>query len=94
MIETTANHTMNGVIHRDASGNRPRQNLIIPKVPILSSTPTSRVEVPGVAFSAASGSHVCSGTMGALMMKAIRKPSMSQRPRSPSKRIAARSGTR
>jgi hypothetical protein len=39
---------MNGATHTDASGNSPRQNRIMPKVPILSRTPTSSVAVPGV----------------------------------------------
>ena len=66
--------------HRLASGNRPRQNRIIPKVPILSMTPTIIVAPPGLDCSAASGSQVCSGTSGALMAKANMKPTKSQRP--------------
>ena len=93
-IEITAKTVMNGATHTDASGNNPRQNRIMPKVPILSRTPTSSVAVPGVDWAAVSGSQVCSGTMGALMMKATRKPSISQRPRSPSMRSAARSPMR
>ena len=67
---------MIGPTERLASGKRYRQNLIIPKVPTLSSTPTSRTEVPGVDSSAAVGSQVWTGTIGALMMNAIRKPSI------------------
>ena len=33
----------------------------------------SSTDVPGVACSAVSGSQVCSGTMGALMAKAMKK---------------------
>ena len=46
-----ASTTTTGVAQREASGNSSRQNRIIPKVPILSSTLTSSTEVPGVALS-------------------------------------------
>ena len=45
----------------------------MPKVPILSRTPTSSTEVPGRATAAVSGSQVCTGTMGALIAKATMK---------------------
>ena len=51
----TASTTTTGVAQREASGNSSRQNRIIPKVPILSSTLTSSTEVPGVALSVVSG---------------------------------------
>ena len=80
MIEITARTITTGVAHRLASGNRPRQNRIIPKVPILSITPTIMVAPPGLDCSAASGSQVCSGTSGALIANANMKPTNSQRP--------------
>ena len=52
----------------------------MPKVPILSITPTIMVAPPAVDSSAASGSQVCSGTSGALIAKANMKPRNSQRP--------------
>ena len=74
-IEISASATTNGVAHCDASGNSPRQKRIIPKVPILSRTQTSSTLVPGVAFSVASASQVCTGNIGALTAKAKKKPS-------------------
>ena len=59
--------------HLDASGNSWRQNRIIPKVPTLSSTPTSSTAVAGRASVAASGSQVCTGHIGALTAKAKKK---------------------
>ena len=56
-----------GVAHLAASGNSGRQNRIIPKVPTLSSTPTSSTAVAGRASAAASGSQVCTGHSGALI---------------------------
>ena len=50
------------------------QNLIIPYVPTLSSTPNSSTEVPGVAALAASGSQVWNGQSGAFIANAIKKP--------------------
>ena len=79
-MEMVASTSTTGVAHGDASGNRPRQNLIMPKVPILSITPTIMVAPPGLDSSAASGSQVCSGTSGALIAKANMKPRKSQRP--------------
>src|SRR4028118_1777482 len=79
MIENTASATTTGDAHCEASGNRPRQNRIIPKVPILSRMLTSRTEVPGVLLAAASGSHVCTGHIGALTANATKKPRNSQR---------------
>ncbi len=46
----------------------------MPKVPTLSSTPTSRIEVLGGASAAASGSQVWSGHSGALIANAMKKP--------------------
>jgi len=79
MIETSASTTITGAAQREASGNSGRQSAIIPKVPTLSSTPTSSVDVPGVACWAASGSHVCTGNIGALIAKARKNPRKSQR---------------
>ena len=79
-IEITASTSTTGVAHWLASGNSPRQNRIMPKVPILSMTPTIMVAPPGLDSSAASGSQVCSGTSGALIAKANMKPRNSQRP--------------
>ena len=79
-IEMVARTSTTGVAHWLASGNRPRQNLIMPKVPILSITPTIMVALPAVDSSAASGSHVCSGTSGALIANANMKPTNNQRP--------------
>ena len=56
-----------------APGVSCRHIVIMPKVPILSSTPTSSTEVPGRAVAAVSGSHVWTGTMGALIAKATMK---------------------
>ena len=61
-----------------ASGKSVRQKRIIPNVPTLSKTPSSKTDVPGVAEDAASGSQVCSGQSGALMAKAIKKPRKSR----------------
>ena len=58
----------------DASGNSGRQSRIMPKVPTLSSTPTSSTAAPGGASAAASGSQVCNGHSGALIAKAKKKP--------------------
>ena len=38
----------------------------------------SSTEVPGVAFSVVSASHVCTGNIGALIAKAMKKPRKSQ----------------
>src|ERR671927_1850846 len=76
----TASTSTTGVAHLDASGKRPRQNRIIPKVPILSRMLTSSTDVPGVASPATSGSQVCTGTIGALIANATKKPTNSQRP--------------
>ena len=80
--------------HWLASGKRPRQNRIIPKVPILSITPTIMVAPPGLDCSAASGSQVCSGTSGALIAKANMKPTNSQRPVSVAMSSCIRSDSR
>ena len=61
-----------------AFGKRVKQKLIMPNVPTLSSTPSSRTEVPGVADAAASGNHVWNGTSGALIAKAMKKPRKSK----------------
>jgi hypothetical protein len=79
-MENTASATTTGEAHCEASGNSSRQKRIMPKVPILSNTLTSSTDVPGVLFAAASGSHVCTGHMGALIAKATKKPRNSQRP--------------
>jgi hypothetical protein len=64
----------------EASGNSPRQNRIIPKVPILSRMLTRSTDVPGVASSAASGSQVCTGNIGALIANAMKNPTNIHRP--------------
>ena len=69
--------TTTGVAHSDASGKSPRQKRSIPNVPILSRMQTSSTEVPGVAFSVVSASQVCTGNIGALMAKAMKKPANS-----------------
>ena len=89
-----ASTTTTGVAQREASGNSSRQNRIIPKVPILSSTLTSSTEVPGVALWVVSGSQVCTGNIGALIAKAMKKPRNIQRPTSVPKSISASSETR
>src|SRR6185437_4825383 len=66
MIEMIAKTMTVGVNHFAASGKSGRQSRIIQNVPTLSSTPTSSTEVAGVASAAASGSQVCTGTIGAL----------------------------
>src|SRR5919107_2864755 len=76
----TASTSTTGVAQVDASGKSPRQNRIIPKVPILSRMLTSSTEVPGVASSATSGSQVWTGTIGALIANATKNPMKSQRP--------------
>ncbi len=68
-----------GVAHLLASGKSWRQKRIIPKVPTLSSTPTSSVAVAGLDSVAASGSQVWKGTIGALTAKARKKPTKSSR---------------
>ncbi len=58
-----------GVNNLVASGKSGKPNFMKPYVPILSSTP-ARITDPGVgASTCASGSHVCSGTMGTLIAK-------------------------
>ncbi len=57
-----------------AAGSSGRQIRRNPKVPTLSSTPTSRVPAPTGASVPASGSQVCSGTSGALMANAMANP--------------------
>ena len=61
-----------GAAQRDASGNSGRHRVSIPKVPTLSSTPTSSTDVPTGAASAVSGSQVCTGHIGALIAKAMK----------------------
>ena len=51
----------------------------MPKVPTLSSTPTSSTATPAGASAAASGSQVCTGHIGALTAKAKKKPQNSSR---------------
>ena len=52
---------------RVASGNSGKPSFMKPYVPILSSTP-ARITEPAVgASTCASGSHVCSGTIGTLI---------------------------
>ena len=77
-IEMVARTSTTGAAHWLA-WNRPRQNLIMPKVPILSITLTIMVAPPAVDSSAASGS-LCSGTSGALIANANMKPMNSHRP--------------
>ena len=72
-IETTAMDMISGAPSWDAFGKIGRHREIIPKTPSLSSTPTSRADVPGGACSAVSGSQVCTGNNGALMAKARKK---------------------
>ena len=93
-MEITASTMITGVAHWLASGNSSRQNRIIPKVPILSMTPTIMVAPPGLDSSAASGSQVCSGTSGALIANANMKPTNSQRPVAVSMVSAVRSLSR
>jgi len=73
-IETTASTRTTGVAHLAAPGNSGRQKRIMPNVPTLSSTPTSRTATGGGASAAASGSQVCTGNIGALTAKAKKKP--------------------
>ena len=90
-MDSTANHVMNGATQALASGNRVRQNRIMPNVPILSRMQTSSTEVPVVAFSVVSASQVCTGNIGALIAKAMKKPANNQRCAVGSMSIAARS---
>ena len=78
MIEISARPMTTGVAHWLASGNSCRQNRIMPYVPTLSSTPTSSTAVAGLDCSAASGSQVCTGHIGALTAKAMKKPRKSR----------------
>ena len=57
----------------EAPGVSCRHIVIMPKVPILSSTPTNSTDVPGRATAAVSGSQVWTGTIGALIAKATMK---------------------
>ena len=57
-MEMTARTHMTHFACDEAVGVSWRHSVIMPKVPILSSTPTSRTEVPGRATAAVSGSHV------------------------------------
>jgi len=68
-----------GAAHWEAPGNSGRHRVSIPKVPTLSSTPTSSTDVPAGACSAASGSQECTGNIGALIAKARKKPRKSSR---------------
>ena len=94
MIETSASAIITGATQALASGNSPMQNLIMAKVPILSRMPTISVDEPGVACSAANGSQVCSGTIGALITNAIRKPTIRKRAVSVAIGSPARSASR
>ena len=78
-IEMVARTSTTGVAHWLASGNRPRQNLIMPKVPILSITPTIMVALPAWT-PRPHPAAVCSGTSGALIANANMKPTNNQRP--------------
>ena len=89
-----ASTTTTGVAQREASGKISRQNRIIPKVPILSSTLTSSTEVPGVALWVVSGSQVCTGNIGALIANAMKKPMNIQRPAHVLKSMSASSEMR
>src|SRR6202012_290106 len=62
------------VKYLEADGNSSRQYRIIPNVPTLSSTPTSRTAAPGWAEAAASGSQVWNGHSGALIANAMKNP--------------------
>ena len=65
----TASVISSGVKARAASGNSGKPSFMKPYVPILSSTP-ARITEPAVgASTCASGSHVCSGTIGTLIAK-------------------------
>ena len=75
----TARVSTKGVAHVLAPGKKARQKRIMPKVPILSSVATRSEEAPGRACSAVSGSQVCTGTIGALIAKAMKKAAKSQR---------------
>ena len=66
----------------------------MPKVPILSRMQTSSTEVPGVALSVVSASQVWTGNIGALIAKATKNPTNSQRWVIGSMSIAARSLSR
>ena len=70
MTDTTARAMITGAAHREALGKRGRHREIIPKVPTLSRTATRSVVVPGRAVCATVGSHVWSGTIGALIANA------------------------
>ena len=72
-MEMTASTHMTHFADAAAPGVSCRHRAIMPKVPILSRTPTSSTEVPGRATAAVSGSQVCTGTMGALIAKATMK---------------------
>ena len=65
---------MPGAKYFEASGNSGRHRRSIPKVPTLSSTPTSSTDELGGASAAASGSQVCSGHIGALIANAMKNP--------------------
>ena len=66
----------------------------MPNVPILSTTLTISTEVLGVAWAAASGSHVCNGHNGALIANAAMKPQNSRRSVVVLMSSACRSGSR
>src|SRR5580700_10782799 len=63
-----------GVKYLAPAGNSSQQYRSIPKVPTLSSTPTSSTAAPGWAEAAASGSQVWNGHSGALIANAMKKP--------------------
>ena len=79
MMPITASAMTTGAAHCEASGNSGRQNRSMPKVPTLSSTPTSSTAPPGGDSAAASGSQVWNGHSGALIAKAMKKPRNSMR---------------
>ena len=68
-----------GAAQREACGNSGTQSVSMPKVPTLSSTPTSSTATPTGASAAASGSQVCTGQIGAFTAKAKKKPRKSSR---------------
>ncbi len=73
-MPATANPRIQGAKVREASGNSGRQYRMKPKVPTLSSTPTSSTAPPIGASAPESGSQVWKGTSGALMAKATKNP--------------------
>src|SRR4051812_50019026 len=80
MTETTARARTTGAAHFDAFGKSGRHSVIMPKVPTLSSTPTSSTATPAGAPAAAARRQGGTRHNGALIAKGGEKTRKRSRP--------------